>query len=186
VPAPDDSPVPKMTVYEQYRAELIKFFAKNACDRNAIEEMVQAVYVRLFRRQSNEPVRDHRAYLFEVARNVLNDANRRAQVDRKHTVICDPSKLEEYGNEHGATLWIEDSLDELIDQAEIARAFNKLARTSQIAWIHQRNGLSYREISEKMNVTEHAVKKYIGAALKGLRDSLGRDRPAKSPRGPKR
>jgi len=181
---PRNSPNPHNTVYEQYRIELRRFFAKHARDPNAVEDLVQTVYERLVKYTKDGSVRDLHAYIFRIALNVLSDANQRAQADRERLISCDPLTLERYAEDRGLDIAEPDSSAAVGERAEVARAFRKLPRTAQEAWAHKRDGLSYKEIAEKMKVTEHAVKKYISTALQGIRAHLTRPRPVRSKRSP--
>jgi RNA polymerase sigma-19 factor, ECF subfamily len=184
VATPRNSPYPPNTEYEQYRAELQRFFAKHARDPNAIEDLVQIVYERLVKYTKDGSVRAPHAYIFKIALNVLSDANQRAQADRERLISCDPLTLERYAEDRGLEHSEPDSSAAVGTRAEVARAFKKLPRTAQEAWAHKRDGLSYKEIAGKMQVTEHAVKKYISTALQGIRTHLTRPHPVRSKRSP--
>jgi len=77
-----------------------------------------------------------------------------------------------------------DSSAEVGERSELIRLFKRLPRTTQEAWLHQRDGLSYKPIAAQMHVSEHAVKKYISTALQGIREYFKRQRsePTGSPK----
>jgi DNA-directed RNA polymerase specialized sigma24 family protein len=129
-------------------------------------------------------VRDPHAYLFKAALNVLSDANKKAQADRERIISCDPQMLERYAQEQGLESCGPDSSAAMNDSTELGRAFRRLPRTAQEAWAHKRDGLSYKEIARKMNVTDHTVKKYISTALQGMRAYLTRQHSSKYRRSP--
>jgi RNA polymerase sigma factor (sigma-70 family) len=185
VAKPRNSPYPHNTEYDQYRAELLRFFAKHARDPNAIDDLVQNVYERILKYTKDGSVQDPHAYLFKAALNVLSDANRRAEVDRERVISCDPQMLERYAQEQGLESCGPDSSAAMNDATELGRAFRRLPRTAQEAWAHKRDGLSYKEIARKMNVTDHAVKKYISTALQGMRAYLTRQHLSKFKRSPR-
>lgn len=156
--------------------ELQRFFAKHACDPNAVDDLVQVVYVRLLKYTKDARIRDSHAYIFQVARNVLKDANRRTKVDRERVISCDPLTLEQFAADQGLDCRVADSSAEVSERSELIRVFKRLPRTAQEAWLHQREGLSYRQIAAQMHVSEHAVKKYISTALQGIREYFKRQR----------
>ena len=69
---------PHNSEYDQYRAELQRYFAKRARDPNATDDLVQSVYERILKYTKDGSVRDTHAYIFKAAVNVLSDANKRA------------------------------------------------------------------------------------------------------------
>ena len=176
---------PNNTEYAQYRAELQRYFAKRARDPNAVVVLVLSVYERILKYTKDGSVRDTHAYIFKAAVNVLSDANRKAQMDGERIISCDSRTLERYAQDQGLESSAPDSSSAVDDSSELARAFKRLPRNAQEAWAHKRDGLSYREIARKMNVTEHAVKKYISTALQGIREYLARQRSNKHRRSPK-
>ncbi|HEY1215031.1 MAG TPA: RNA polymerase sigma factor [Bryobacteraceae bacterium] len=176
---------PHNTEYDQYRAELQRYFAKRARDPNAVDDLVQSVYERILKYTKDGSVHDTHAYIFKAAVNVLSDANKKAQVDGERVISCDPRTLERYAEDQGLEFSTPDSAAAMNEPAELGRAFRRLPRTAQEAWAHKRDGLSYKEIARKMNVTEHAVKKYISTALQGIREYLTRQRSNKHRRSPK-
>jgi RNA polymerase sigma factor (sigma-70 family) len=148
---------------------------------------VQAVYERLLKYPTDEVVLDPVAYLMRVAWNELNRAENRAQADRQRTVICDPSKLEQYVTDQGAMLWTEDNSKALNDREDINRALRKLPPDMRLALIlRKRDGLSYKQIAAKTGVSEHTVKKRLCAAVQRFREHFGELRPVKSQRNPRR
>jgi RNA polymerase sigma-70 factor (ECF subfamily) len=162
-----------MTAYEDYLPALKTFFAARAPEPNAIDDLVQTVYERLLKYAPDETLRDPTAYIFKIALNVLSDANRHARADRQMTVNCDPSELEQYVNDQGNVLRTDNSADVLDNQLEMRRAFERLPRETQVAWLYSRDGYSYKQIAAKMNISEHTVKKFIAAALKHFREHFG-------------
>ena len=182
---PYDSEYPHNTEYEAFRVALKSFFAKRAFDPNAIDDLVQSVYVRLILYTKDGRMRYPAGYIFKVAHNVLNDANRRVHDDREHLIWCDPQTLERYADERGMEFCVPDSSARVSERSELIRAFRKLPRTAQEAYLHQRDGLTYRQIGKKMAVSEHAVKKYISTALQGIRGHFIRQRSSKHRGSPK-
>ena len=182
---PRNSQNPNNTEYDRYRAELQRYFAKRARDPNAVDDLVQSVYERILKYTKDGGVRDTHAYIFKAAVNVLSDANRKAQIDGERVISCDPRTLERYAQDQGLESSAPDSSAAMDDSTELGRAFKRLPRSAQEAWAHKRDGLSYKEIARKMNVTEHAVKKYISTALQGIREYLAHRRSNKYKWSPK-
>ena len=162
-------------LYERYRAELQRFFAGQTRNPHAVEDLMQELYKRLLEYHPPAVLRTPQNYLFQVAWNVLNEANTTAL---QHLPIrSDSGTLDPLRDEHAGNLWLEDDTKTLDTQEKLDRVFKRLQRTDRVALILQRrDGLSYKAIAERMGVTTHTVKKYIGRALKHFRLYYSRPR----------
>jgi RNA polymerase sigma-70 factor (ECF subfamily) len=157
---------------EQYRHELRSFFIRRSFRRDAVDDLVQLVYLRLLHSPSSETVRDPRAFMYRVAWNVLHDENQRVQRESQQISSCAPEQLAQMAEEVGV-LWADDS-DEALVRDEFERALEGLPRVCQVAFLRQyRDGHSYAEIAEELGVTTHAIKKYMVKALHHLHTHFG-------------
>ncbi|MBL8267510.1 RNA polymerase sigma factor [Steroidobacter sp.] len=155
--------------YEQYRQELRRFFERNARDRQTVDDLMQAMYLRLVRRAIGEQVQDPQRYLFRVAWNLLHTTNRRQQEERTRTVSCHTAEFDAHAD-RGNALWLEDNASTALFQEEMNRALRELPVACQVAMLRQyRDNRTYKEIAEELGVTPHAVKKYIVRALNHFR-----------------
>lgn len=168
------SPGPRMTdqgieeLYEHYRAELQRFFAGQTRNAHAVEDLMQELYKRLLECHPPAILHKPQNYLFRVAWNVLNEANATALQHLPSS--SDPGTLDQLLAEHFGNLWLEDGTRTLDTQEKLDRVLRRLPRTDRVALIlHRRDGLPYKAIAERMGVSAHTVKKYIGRALKHFR-----------------
>ena len=151
---------------ERYREELRVFFARRTLREEAVDDLVQLVYLRLLVYSPPRPIDDPRLFMYRVAWNVLRDENQR--VRRERTITCDPRELGRLAETTGS-LWVDDSTAEL-SQGQLEQVLRQLPRAWQFAFLGQyRDGHSYKEIAEQMGVSSHAVKKYIVKALHHFR-----------------
>ncbi len=154
--------------YRRYRTELRVFFARRAQRTESVEDLVQEVYERLLRYRSETPVEDPLGYLFKTAWNVLHSANQRERRERHTFVASDAAGLESLAGGF-RRLWVDDS-GEALAQEEIERMLNRLPRACKIALIRQRrDGYSYQQIAEELQVSVNTVKDYIVKALNHCR-----------------
>lgn len=178
------SPGPRMTdqgieeLYERYRAELQRFFAGQTRNPHAVEDLMQELYKRLLECHPPAVLRKPQSYLFQVAWNLLNEAN--ATALQHPPSFSDPGTLDQLPAEYGGNLWFEDGTRTLDTQEKLDRVLRRLPRTDRVALIlHKRDGLSYNAIADRMAVSRHTVKKYICRALKHFRLHYSRPRPRK-------
>lgn len=165
-------------LYGRYRVELQRFFAGQTRNAHTVEDLMQELYKRLLEYHPPAVLRTPHNYLFQVAWNVLNEAN--ATALQHPPSFSNPETLDPLRDEHVGNLWLEDGTKTLDTQEKLDRVFKRLQRTDRVALILQRrDGLSYKAIAERMGVSPHTVKKYICRALKHFRLHYSRPRPRK-------
>jgi RNA polymerase sigma-70 factor (ECF subfamily) len=110
--------------------------------------------------------------MYRVAWNVLRSENQRLLREQRRTVTCSADELENLAGDIN-TLWTQDDSAEDLAHEQMERVLNQLPRTCQYALLrHYRDGCTYKQIAEELNVTTHAVKKYIVRGLAALRLSF--------------
>jgi len=124
--------------------------------------VAQEIYLRLLRFADPELIREPRAYLYRVARNVLHDWLRLE--DREHQIA----------DVHEPVL--EDQSSQVDDARELEYILSKLPELYRaVLVLRKAEGLSYEEIAARLNISVHTVKKYMHCALVECRViSLGR------------
>jgi RNA polymerase sigma-70 factor (ECF subfamily) len=132
------------------------------------EDCVQDVFVRLARVAESE-VENPEAYLFKIARHVLIDRARRANVRREglHDPIAD---LQLPSLEGGGPSRILEGR-EALEQA--ARALGELPeRTRNIFLLNRLDGLTYTQLAGRYAVSVKVIEREMGKALSHLRQRL--------------
>lgn len=151
-------------LFYKYRNK-VKGFARNMVPAQIdLEEVVQEVFVKVWmKREMIKPDKDFQAYLFSIAKNLILDYLKSAVNRRLYFVEenFQQDMLIEEGSEITITQEAEDKLMELIDQMpERRREIFKLSRF---------NGMSYRQIAERLHISENTVDSQIRNALAFLR-----------------
>lgn len=150
-----------------YRQPLLRFFARRALSLEAAEDCVQDVFVRLAH-VAGPGVENAEAYLFTVARHVLVDRARRANVRREglHDPIAD---LQLVSPEGSPARILEGR--EALEQA--ARALRELPeRTRNIFLLNRLDGLTYTQLAARYAVNVKVIEREMSKALTHLRQRL--------------
>jgi len=177
VPDPRTAPESLEEACEQYRIELRRFFELRVRRRDAAEDLVQLVYLRLLCRRPATLIRDPKHFMYRVAWNVLRTENQRLQREQQRTVSCSADQLENL-TDRASGLWVQDDSGEELAHDQVERVLRQLPRASQFALLRQyRDGRSYKEIAEELGVTTHTVKKYIVRGLAAFRLSFNASDP---------
>jgi RNA polymerase sigma-70 factor (ECF subfamily) len=174
-----DSPEPESLepeglegICEEYRTELRRFFELRAWRRDAVDDLVQLVYIRLLCKRPTSLIRNPKQFMYKVAWNVLRSENQRLQREQRRTVSCSANELEDLAEQVSA-LWVHDDSGEELAQDQVERVLRQLPRACQCALLLQyRDGYTYKQIAEELGVTTHAVKKYIVRGLAAFRLSF--------------
>lgn len=133
------------------------------------DDIIQESYAILADLDQVDDIRNPRAYLFQVARSVITRHIRRARVVAIHTVE-DLSELDR-ADDRPSPEQIAIDRDEL---RRLAQAIGAMPAKAQEAFILRRvEGLSQREISARMAISENTVEKHISRGLRFLIDWFG-------------
>ncbi|RVU02292.1 sigma-70 family RNA polymerase sigma factor [Novosphingobium umbonatum] len=123
------------------------------------EDALHSAFLRLHRYRRDHCVDDNEAFLIRAARNVAIDGFRRQErfTQKDFDEIClelaDSSPLQDEVFETRARLhYIQQCLDQLTP------------RTRQIFEMHRLDNLKYREIAERLGISQSAVEKHIAKA----------------------
>lgn len=161
------------------RAQLVEWFKKwrkpiRSWLRNRasvppgeIDDLAQEVFVRLLRYSDDVAVENPAAYLFRIAANVANEWRERSRVSKPHDA------------EWLSTLLIEDEHEpESLMELEQFNAYVNDAiatlkpRQRQILLMHVNDGLTYKQIAQRLGLTYRIVLRELTAAYSTLRMRL--------------
>ncbi|MBS0419901.1 MAG: RNA polymerase sigma factor [Proteobacteria bacterium] len=146
----------------------MKFLARRTSTPADAQDLAQEVYLRLLRFDRLDLVRQPRSYLLRIAANLLHEWRLRARHRQPHR----SDGLDELP-----------ALDDPMHETEEALRARRLATELQalpdrvrIALVLQvRDGLSYEEIAERMQVTPRMIKRYLLAGFARLRARVPED-----------
>jgi RNA polymerase sigma-70 factor (ECF subfamily) len=133
------------------------------------DDIIQESYAILADLETVDTIRHPRAYLFQVARSVISKHVRRARIAPIHTV-GDLVQLDQ----PDITPSPEQVAIDRDQLRQLARAIDAMpARTQQAFVLRRVEGLSQREISARMAISENTVEKHISHGLRFLIDWFG-------------
>jgi len=149
-------------------AALTQYLQHNWRNRGDIEDLLQDVYIRVFE-AAREQIPDRpRAFVFTTARNLLIDRVRREQIIPIEAVSDLDAlnvEMDAPGPERSAM-----ARDEL---RRVQAALDYLPpRCRQAVVLRQVEGLSRKEIANRMGIGEETVKEYLAEGVVALADTL--------------
>jgi RNA polymerase sigma-70 factor (ECF subfamily) len=145
----------------EYHAELQRFLMRRLRSAHHAQDLAQEAYLRLLRVERVELVRQPRAYLYRIALNLVLEFQLRS---RRDPITYDSDTLEQAVEQLSDTPTDEGEREADAQQVElILEQLPPLYRA--IFVLRKRDGLSYQEIAQRLEISVHTVKKYLARAV---------------------
>jgi RNA polymerase sigma-70 factor (ECF subfamily) len=146
---------------EQYYTELHRFLVRRLRGSQQAQDLAQEAYLRLLRVERAELVRQPRAYLYRIAVNLVSEFRLRA---RREPITYDSETVAELAEIAG----VETNSDaqRAADAEQVEALLEQLPPLYRaILILRKRDGLSYPEIAQQLDISVHTVKKYLARAV---------------------
>ena len=131
-------------------------------DIAASEDIVQDCFVKLWQQEAKRDITDKRAFLYSTVRNAYIDTLRRQHPEM---TSIDPSDLEEVISD-------EEAVDRSEQEAKVWEIIDALPdRCREVFLMAKRDGMTYNEIAEALNISVKTVEHQISKAMKKLRNN---------------
>ncbi len=151
------------------------FFVRRGARQDA-EDLVQETYLRLLRAHEGEgeAIANPEAYLFTVALNLA-----REQAERRRWSMLPIEELENFTTLLAGEETVEDAAERAQRRQHLQALLDTLPeRTRAVLVMQYRDGLSYKQIAERMGVSSHMVKKHVVRGLAVCRKAIGEEAQA--------
>lgn len=158
--------------FSDYHLALNRYFRRRVSHREDAEDLAQEVYLRLLRAEpSDGAIRNPEAYLYTVAVNLLRE---RAALARRRGENASLDSVDE--SVMGVAAIAEDDIDRAAREKRLAEIVQALPpKFRAVIVMHYHHGLNYQDMAKHFGVTPHAIKKYVGQALRLCRRELRQD-----------
>ena len=155
-------------MFRAYYDPLCRHVASYLGSRDAAEDAVQGLFVRIWEDRARWVVSDLGHYLYAAVRRRAISQVRRIAVQRRAAPLL---VLEEIGGAGRALPDAEFDAEELWRRLE--RVLDTLAPRTRAAFVlSRREGLSYQQVAARMAISPKTVGVHIGRALAALRNTL--------------
>ncbi len=156
-------------LFYKYRNKVKGFAVKMVPTQVDPEEIVQEVFVKLWlKRELINPGKDFQSFLFSIAKNLILD-HLKSAVNRRLYFVSEHFQQDLMADDNSdivLTVEKEEKLNQLI--AEIPERRREIFRLSRF------DGMSYKQIADKLNISENTVDSQIRSALAFLRKEFRR------------
>ncbi len=153
-------------LFHQYYPYLCAYAEKFTRDHHAAEEIVQEFFVQLWEKREQLNINSSvKNYFFRSVKNLCLNQIQHQKVRNKHALILlQESKTGELHDEN----YIEPDLASKIEESISALP----EKRQEIFRLSREEGLKYREIAKKLNVSIKTVETQMSLAIKTLREKL--------------
>lgn len=154
-------------LFRHYYKDLVLFGGLFLPDQAVCEDIVQSLFLKLWKDRTTLAIETSlKAFLLKSVRNSCLDEIRHSNVKREHESYVTTHNVLEHVDTENYILY-----SDLYQQLQ--QALDKLPEASREAFEMNRfEGLKYKEIAEKLNVSERTVEARIGKAIELLRKHL--------------
>ncbi len=149
-------------LFNMHYLHLVAFANTFLHDIDNAENIVQNIFVKLWENREEYKIQSITGYLMVAVRNSCHNEIKRQQHQRTYELNNDNQEIIEHVNysDSGVMNKINAIINQLPEQRKKIFKLNRL------------EGLKYREIAEKLNISQKTVETQMGKALKFLRDNL--------------
>lgn len=154
--------------FGRWRKPIRSWFSSRASvPRSEVDDLAQEVFLRLLRYSDDVAVENPQGYLFRIAANVANEWRDRSRVRHPH----DRSWLDELQIDPA------EQPDNSVFQSRVSKhlqhAVDQLpTRQRQVLLLHVNEGLTYKQIADRLGVTYRIVLRDLTRAYASLRMRL--------------
>lgn len=154
-------------IFDRYKARVYSFAARYLDNHSEIEEILQEVFVKLW--YSRQRIREDLLlcnYLFTITKNTILHKKQKELNRQKYL-----NYLRVYYSVQ--TLGTEDEIQHSELQTLLDTAIDKLPpKRKEIYLLKKNDGLTYKEIASKLNLSVKTVESHMRLCFKNLRDAL--------------
>lgn len=149
--------------YTLYQRDTRRFLFRRMRNKEDVKDVLQEVWLRTLRVPEGLVVDEPQAYLYGIAQHVLADW-RIDEQKREELVVTDSDAVEEAG-EVGKWVDPDDIWQKMDMEKRLREVLASLPEThAAIVILFCRDGMSYVEVAERLNVSEYTVEKYLTQA----------------------
>lgn len=151
-------------LYRRYFSKLYGAAYKRLQDKEFTEEVVQELFVSLWERRASLPIENIENYLFTSIKYLVIAQFKKDTLFEKYSSTLNFDENDDNFTEQAVAF---DELNEAYQQA-----LQAIPERCREVFLLKRSGLSQKEISEKLDISEKTVENQMTKALKILREAL--------------
>ena len=150
-------------IYDTHFDDLRRFLIYRSGDQDLSGDIAQNVFMKVWTKKIEIASGNIKSLLFKMATDEFISHIRKKKVEKEYTESIDLRLIREPDNN-----------DDLLEKKILfQKALNQLPEKQKTAFLmNKMQGLTYKEIAEVLNLSQKAIEKRIGLALKALKQNL--------------
>ena len=150
-------------IYEAHFDDLRRYLIFRSGDQDLSEDIAQNVFMKVWTKKIEIASGNIKSLLFKMATDEFISHIRKKKVEKEYTESIDLKLIRQPDNN-----------DDLLEKKILfQKALNQLPEKQKTALLmNKMQGLTYKEIAEILNLSQKAIEKRIGLALKALKQNI--------------
>lgn len=155
-------------VFQENESVLKRFLRRFTSSQQDVEDICQETVLRALEAEKSRQIREPRAFLFGVARNIV-----RKDLDKKSRALVD--FVEDFASQEYAA--DEPSIEDCLDARQRMILFGQAVATlpgqcQRVFLMKKVHGYSHKEIARKLDISVSTVEKHASSGLKRCSDYM--------------
>ena len=150
-------------IYDTHFDDLRRYLIYRSGDQDLSGDIAQNVFMKVWTKKIEIASGNIKSLLFKMATDEFISHIRRKKVEKEYTESIDLRLIRESDNN-----------DDLLEKKVLfQKALNQLPEKQKTALLmNKMQGLTYKEIAEVLNLSQKAIEKRIGLAIKSLKQNI--------------
>ena len=150
-------------IYDAHFDNLRRYLIYRSGDQDLSKDIAQNVFMKVWTKKIEIASGNIKSLLFKMATDEFISHIRKKKVEKEYTESIDLKLIREADNN-----------DDLLEKKVLfQKALNQLPEKQKTAFLmNKMQGLTYKEIAEILNLSQKAIEKRIGLALKALKQNI--------------
>ena len=150
-------------IYDAHFDDLRRYLIYRSGDQDLSKDIAQNVFMKVWTKKIEIASGNIKSLLFKMATDEFISHIRKKKVEKEYTESIDLKLIREPDNN-----------DDLLEKKVLfQKALNQLPEKQKTAFLmNKMQGLTYEEIAEILNLSQKAIEKRIGMALKALKQNI--------------
>ena len=150
-------------IYDAHFDDLRRYLIFRSGDQDLSKDIAQNVFMKVWTKKIEIASGNIKSLLFKMATDEFISHIRKKKVEKEYTESIDLKLIREADNN-----------DDLLEKKVLfQKALNQLPEKQKTAFLmNKMQGLTYKEIAEILNLSQKAIEKRIGLAIKALKQNI--------------
>lgn len=160
-------------IYNDTYGNILKYVICNCSNIDDVNDIIQDIYLDLFKSMSNKNIDDINKYIFGIAKN---------KIKKHYTLLYKIRTISIFNKENNELIDISDNINiekEVINKYDIDTIWRHLKTKkliiNKIFYLYYNCDLTIKQISEELEVKESYVKNCLYRTLTELQNTFGKD-----------